>query len=84
MCCSTFTEALSMQVIAGAAFGSALALAWFWMVKACLAGAVFPAVLQWQMVKLLCFKDVWRENPDEILYKEREWYHLRAACKKSR
>ena len=74
---------MSMQVIAGAAVGSALALAWFWMVKAWLAEAVFPAVLQWRAAKMLCFKDVWRENPDEMLYKEREWYHLRTARKKS-
>ena len=72
-----------MQVIAGAAVGTALALAWFWMVKAWLAEAVFPAVLQWRALKMLCFKDVWRENPDEILYKEREWYYLRTARKKS-
>ena len=74
---------LSMQVIAGAAVGGALALAWFWMVKAWLAGAVFPAVLQWRAMKMLCFNDIWRENPDEILYKEREWYCLRAARKRS-
>ena len=73
-----------MQVVAGAVIGSALALAWFWVVSKSLAEDVFPALLQWWIVKMLCFKDVWRENPDEVLYKEMEWYSLRNARKKVR
>lgn len=64
--------------------GSALALAWFWVVTTWLAGALSPTLLRWQVAQVLCFKDVWRENPDELLYKEREWYDLRAARKKTR
>lgn len=71
-----------MQVIAGAVVGSALGIVWYWVVLRWLAEAVLPAVQQWQIVKSLGFKDVWRENPDEILYKEREWYELRGARKK--
>ena len=80
-----FTEECArMQVLAGAVIGSALALAWFWVVSKSLAEDVFPALLQWWIVKMLCFKDVWRENPDEVLYKEMEWYSLRNARKKIR
>jgi hypothetical protein len=70
-----------MQVVAGAVAGSALALAWFWVTSKL--ADLFPALLQWRVVKMLCFKDVWRENPDEVLYKEMEWYSLRGARKKS-
>ena len=73
-----------MQVVAGAVIGSALAVVWFWLAQKWLAEAVFPTLQQWPLVKALGFKDVWRENPDEILYKEREWYELRGARKKSR
>ena len=72
-----------MQVFAGALIGSALAVVWIWLVHRWLAQAVFPALQQWPIVKALGFKDVWRENPDEILYKEREWYELRGARKRT-
>ena len=73
-----------MQVAAGAVVGSAIAVAWFWLGQRWLAEKVSPALQQWPIVKALGFKDVWRENPDEILYKEREWYELRGARKKAR
>ena len=73
-----------MQVVAGAVCGSTIAVAWFWLAQRWLAEAMLPALQRWPIVKALGFKDVWRENPDEILYKEREWYELRGARKKTR